>query len=176
MLPFRSQGVPRRRTIVVTRQQATDESTPSHGTDSHSQLYRLTNREFEVFRIAHRKEAKLLAALAAGGLVLSPAIAATSSKKGPAPVSLSFDPISSFTPANADPKLAASLGTGKGPAVAGPGRYQGPCRCSGADAPRGSNGGDGLGRCAQAHRLQPGCRDRLEAIRGFRRRGEGHAG
>jgi len=117
MLPFRSQGVPRRRTIVVTRQQATDESTPSHGTDSHSQLYRLTNREFEVFRIAHRKEAKLLAALAAGGLVLSPAIAATSSKKRPAPVSLSFDPISSFTPANADPKLAASLGTSKGLAL-----------------------------------------------------------
>ena len=70
-----------------------------------------------MFSIAHRKEAKLLAALAAGGLVLSPAIAATSAKKRPAPVSLSFDPISSFTPANADPKLAASLGSSKGLAL-----------------------------------------------------------
>ena len=57
-----------------------------------------------------RKEASLLAALAAGGLVLTPAVAATSpAKKRPAAVSLSFDPVSSFTPANADPKLAASL-------------------------------------------------------------------
>ena len=62
-----------------------------------------------LLKFAQRKEARLLAALAAGGLVLSPAIAATSSKKRPAPVSLSFDPISSFTPANGDPKLAAAF-------------------------------------------------------------------
>lgn len=65
-----------------------------------------------MLRIAHRKEARLLAALAAGGLVLTPAFAASTSslsKKRPAPVALSFDPISSFTPANADPKLAATL-------------------------------------------------------------------
>jgi hypothetical protein len=63
-----------------------------------------------LLRIAHRKEARLLAALAAAGLVLTPAFAATTAtKKRPAPVSLSFDPISSFTPANADPKLAAAL-------------------------------------------------------------------
>ena len=62
-----------------------------------------------MLKIAHRKEARLLAALAAGGLVLTPAVAATSSKKRPAPVSLSFDPISSFTPANGDPKLAAAF-------------------------------------------------------------------
>ena len=70
-------------------------------------------------RVAHRKEARLLAALAAGGLVLSPAIAATGSaaKKRPAPISLSFDPVSSFTPANADPKLAAALGNSKGLAL-----------------------------------------------------------
>lgn len=60
-------------------------------------------------RISHRKEAKLLAALAAGGLVLTPAVAATGSKKRPAPVSVSFDPVSSFTPANGDPKLAAAF-------------------------------------------------------------------
>jgi hypothetical protein len=66
-----------------------------------------------VLRIARRKEARLLAALAAGGLVLSPAVATTTSKKRPPAVSLSFDPVSSFTPANADPKLAAAL-AGKG--------------------------------------------------------------
>jgi hypothetical protein len=68
------------------------------------------NREFTVLlRIAHRKGAKVAAALAAAGLVLTPAFAATNAKKRPPAVSLSFDPISSFTPANADPKLAASL-------------------------------------------------------------------
>src|SRR3954447_7886380 len=67
-------------------------------------------------KIAGRKEAKLLAAFAAGGLVLSPAIAATSTKKKPAAVSLSFDPMSSFPPANADPKLAAQC-AGKGLAL-----------------------------------------------------------
>ena len=62
-----------------------------------------------MLKIAHRKEARVLAALAAGGLVLTPAVAATSSKKRPAAVSLSFDPISSFTPANGDPRLAAAF-------------------------------------------------------------------
>jgi hypothetical protein len=37
-------------------------------------------------------------------------------KKRPAPVALSFDPVASFTPANADPKLAAAL-AGKGLAL-----------------------------------------------------------
>ena len=59
--------------------------------------------------LARRKEARWVAAFAAAGLVLSPAFAATSSKKRPAAVSLSFDSLSSFTPANADPKLAAAL-------------------------------------------------------------------
>ena len=62
-----------------------------------------------MLKIASRKEAKLLAAIAAGGLVLSPAFAASTSTKRPSAISLSFDPISSFTPANADPKLAAAL-------------------------------------------------------------------
>ena len=66
-----------------------------------------------MLRLANRKEAKLLAALAAGGLVLTPAFATTVSKKRAPAVSVSFDPMSSFTPANADPKLAAAL-AGKG--------------------------------------------------------------
>jgi hypothetical protein len=56
--------------------------------------------------------AKLVAAAAAAGLVLSPAFAANSTtqakKRAPA-VALSFDPISSFTPANGDPRLAAAF-------------------------------------------------------------------
>lgn len=55
------------------------------------------------------REAKWLAAAAAGALVLTPAFATTNTKKRPAAVSLSFDSLSSFTPANADPKLAAAL-------------------------------------------------------------------
>src|SRR5579864_9131318 len=62
-----------------------------------------------VLSLARRKEAKIAAALAAGGLVLTPAFATTTMKKRPPAVSLSFDSLSSFTPANADPKLAAAL-------------------------------------------------------------------
>jgi len=63
-----------------------------------------------VLKFAHRKEARLVAALAAAGLVLTPAFAATTVKKKAPAVALSFDPMSSFTPAHADPKLAAALG------------------------------------------------------------------
>lgn len=59
--------------------------------------------------LAARKEAKLAAALAAVGLVLTPAFAATNAKRRPPAVSVSFDSLSSFTPANADPKLAEAL-------------------------------------------------------------------
>jgi hypothetical protein len=70
-----------------------------------------------VLRLAQRRGAKLVAAAAAAGLVLTPAIATSMpAKKHPKPVSLSFDPVSSFTPANADPKLAAAL-AGKGLAL-----------------------------------------------------------
>ena len=52
----------------------------------------------------------MVAAFAAAGLVLTPALATgIQGKKRPAAVALSFDPVSSFTPANADPKLAAAL-------------------------------------------------------------------
>lgn len=59
--------------------------------------------------LAKTKHGKLAAALAAAGLVLTPAFAATSSGKRAPAVSLSFDSMSSFTPANADPRLAAAL-------------------------------------------------------------------
>lgn len=66
---------------------------------------------------AERRGAKLVAACAAAGLMLSPAFATSiQKKKRPAPIAFSFDPASSFTPANADPKLAAAL-AGKGLAL-----------------------------------------------------------
>ena len=59
----------------------------------------------------------MVAVVAAAGLVLTPAIATSMpAKKRPAPVALSFDPAASFTPANADPKLAAAF-AGKGLAL-----------------------------------------------------------
>src|SRR5947209_16111965 len=77
-----------------------------------------SNREFaSLLKIAKRREAKLIVAFAAAGLVLTPAFATgMSPKKRPLAVSLSFDPISSFTPANADPRLAAAL-AGRGLAL-----------------------------------------------------------
>ena len=52
----------------------------------------------------------LLTAVSAVGLLLSPAIAAPAGKKKAPPVAVSFDPLSTFTPAGADPKLSAAFG------------------------------------------------------------------
>lgn len=53
----------------------------------------------------------MLAAVSAAGLLLAPAIAAPSdSKRRPPAVALSVDPLSSFTPAGADPRLAEAIG------------------------------------------------------------------
>ena len=56
------------------------------------------------------KGALAVAALAATGLVLTPALAAAQAKKRAPAIALSFDPVSSFTPANADPRLAKAFG------------------------------------------------------------------
>jgi len=61
-----------------------------------------------VLSLARSRSAKLLAAVSAVGLLLSPAFAAPAKKKAPA-VAVSFDPLSTFTPAGADPKVAASF-------------------------------------------------------------------
>jgi hypothetical protein len=72
-----------------------------------------TNRESRtLLRLRGSKTGRTAAALAAAGLLLSPAFAASgtsTAKKRPAAVSVSFDPISSFTPANGDPRLAAAF-------------------------------------------------------------------
>lgn len=59
-----------------------------------------------------KRNGKLAAALAAGALLLVPAIATAKpdAKKRPPAVSLSFDRVTSFTPATVDPKLAAEFG------------------------------------------------------------------
>ena len=63
-----------------------------------------------MLRVAQRRGAKLVAVAAAAGLVLTPAIATSApAKKKPSAVAFSFDALSSFTPANADPKLGAAL-------------------------------------------------------------------
>lgn len=50
-------------------------------------------------------------ALAAAALVLVPSIGiAAAAQSRPAPISLNFDKVSNFTPANADPRLAAMFG------------------------------------------------------------------
>ena len=61
--------------------------------------------------LGRSRSAKLLAAVSAVGLLLTPALAAPApaAKKKAPPVSVSFDPLSTFTPAGADPKLAASF-------------------------------------------------------------------
>ena len=60
-------------------------------------------------RLSRSQLAKLVTAFAAAGLVLTPALAASQSKKRPAAVAVSFDPAATFTPANADPRLAAAF-------------------------------------------------------------------
>ena len=58
-----------------------------------------------------KHKAIVAAAFAAGALVLVPAIASAKpdSKKRPPAVSVTFDRVTSFTPANADPRLAAEF-------------------------------------------------------------------
>lgn len=58
--------------------------------------------------LGRSRAAKLFAAVSAAGLVLTPAVAAGTKRKAPA-VAVSFDPLSAFTPAGADPKLAAAI-------------------------------------------------------------------
>jgi len=60
--------------------------------------------------------AKGVTALAAAGLVLTPALAAPQITKRPPAVAVSFDPVATFTPATADPRLAAAF-AGRGNAL-----------------------------------------------------------
>jgi hypothetical protein len=114
MVKTGSQAVPNGANAVVNQQQRPIESIPDMEPSGSADYIDSRTGSSLVLKFANRREAKLLAAIAAGGLLLTPAVAASNSKKRPAAVSLSFDPISSFTPANADPKLAAALGSRSG--------------------------------------------------------------
>ena len=62
-----------------------------------------------MFDLGRSTSARLVAAFAAAGLVLTPAFAASETKKRPPAVAVSFDPVATFTPATADPRLAAAF-------------------------------------------------------------------
>ena len=66
-----------------------------------------------MLKVSRSSVARSVAVIAAAGLVLTPAFAAGQTKRRPPTVALSFDPIATFTPAAADPRLAAAL-AGKG--------------------------------------------------------------
>ena len=63
-----------------------------------------------MLKLRRSRGALLATAVAVVGLALTPAFAAGQSKRKSPPISLSFDRISTFTPANADPRLAAAFG------------------------------------------------------------------
>jgi len=77
---------------------------------SGSSDYIRLNRRSVLPSLGRSRGAMLLAAVSAVGFLLSPAIAAPAGKKKAPPVALSFDPLSTFTPAGADPKLSAAFG------------------------------------------------------------------
>ena len=70
----------------------------------------MSNREFMT-------GGKLALALAASAIVMTPTIGlAAAGKQRPPAISLSFDKISTFTPASADPRLAAMF-AGRGSSI-----------------------------------------------------------
>ncbi len=69
----------------------------------------LLNRELEQVSRGPISAGKAAVALGAAGLLLSPALAATSSNKRPPAIAVSISPDFTFTPASADPRLAAAF-------------------------------------------------------------------
>lgn len=74
------------------------------------------NRELAVVSRGRFSAVKVAVALGAAALVLTPALAAGDSKKRPPAVSFSVSPDFEFTPASADPRLAAAF-SGRGSAL-----------------------------------------------------------
>lgn len=70
-----------------------------------------------MLNLGRSTSARLVAAFAAAGLVLTPALAAGQAKKRAPAVAVSFDPVATFTPATADPRLAAAF-AGRGSSLA----------------------------------------------------------
>ena len=70
-----------------------------------------------MLNLGRSTSARLVAAFAAAGLVLTPTLAAGQAKKRAPAIAVSFDPVSTFTPATADPRLAAAF-AGRGSSLA----------------------------------------------------------
>jgi hypothetical protein len=101
---------------VLSQQQIAVESIPLMEPSGWNGYINSATGSRSLLRVCGSKGAKLVTALAAAGLVLSPAFAAngtTQAKKRAPAVALSFDPISSFTPANGDPRLPRRLLTSR---------------------------------------------------------------
>lgn len=98
--------------FVVEVQQATPESTPVMEPSASRDYMCWQTGSPPVLRFRRSIAAKIAAVLCAAGLLLSPALAAGDSKSRPPAVSLSFDPGMTFTPAAADPRLAAAFANG----------------------------------------------------------------
>jgi hypothetical protein len=98
--------------FVVEVQQAHSESIPVMEPSGSTGYMLPRTGSSSVLKFAGISSGKVAAAIGAATLVLAPAFAATPSKKRPAPVSLSFDPGMTFTPAAADPRLAAAFANG----------------------------------------------------------------
>jgi hypothetical protein len=97
---------------VLSRQQIAVESIPLMEPSGSNGYIQSATGSRSLLRVCGSNGSKLVAAFAAAGLVLSPAFATgntSQTKKRPPAVALSFDPISSFTPANGDPRLAAAF-------------------------------------------------------------------
>src|SRR6185369_9498779 len=112
MVKARPQAGPVQAPYCVESATAVERIDSAHGTFRRDWLYRLEKELFVLLTMRGSKGAKLAAAVAAAGLVLSPALATgtpSPAKKRPPAIAISFDPISSFTPANGDPRLAAAF-------------------------------------------------------------------
>jgi hypothetical protein len=103
--------------LVVQVQQAPSELIPVMEPSACPDYMNTRTGSSQVLRSGRSNAAKAAAALGAVGLLLSPALAAPGSKSKPPALSLSFDSGMTFTPAAADPRLAAAFANGA-PSVA----------------------------------------------------------
>src|SRR5687767_11811858 len=88
----------------------------SHGTDRLVRLYPCRARSESVVTGVQGIKARIGVAMTAVALIAVPALAVQGGKSRPSAVAVSFDPITSFTPASADPRLAAAF-AGRGAAA-----------------------------------------------------------
>ena len=98
--------------FVVPVQQPDPESIPVMEPCRPSAYMVSTSRECDrVIEFGRISAGKVAVALGAAGLLLTPAIAADSKRRAPG-IAFSAQPTMTFTPASADPRLAASLARG----------------------------------------------------------------